>query len=446
MSFMEIYHRVLWRLLRSLLMSMAVLIAGVRSLPAVDGVPLCPVCSTPLPCSSHSAPSQPQSAPTTRWVPPTPSGPTPQEIAWKAAYDLNKEGNRHFKAGDWVKAASCYRRALAADSNRPVIRKNLARVEAIIKKKGLQQADMIEDMKRKQIEKRKMRKKVGSETKRRIGNLLDAIKNQTAASPGGQPPPGGPPGDDRPSAAPAVDLSDADDGKPLTVDPGKMAMPAGAPRSLKIKEPPLPPAVAYDSGKKPWVIMGNAFRAGSGNLKKARRDLDAYLKSSDPDGKNESAWVALETLEQIEEGIRRMEMDKALERDARLYEAALMKALAESFVAKAVEINELADEATINKKHKEMIEAMVAGKWVWPGPTSGSGKIEFRPRSRIHAKRTELMLDALQSYPGDWARSYRYLVKLGDNPDFPDWGVARLALDELKKIRGIAREKGWVSD
>lgn len=65
-----------------------------------------------------------------------PSGPSPVELERQRksseAYNLNEEGIRHWNQQDWSKAAEYFRKALALDPNRPVIRENLRRAEELL--------------------------------------------------------------------------------------------------------------------------------------------------------------------------------------------------------------------------------------------------------------------------------------------------------------------------
>lgn len=194
-------------------------------------------------------------------------------------------------------------------------------------------------------------------------------------------------------AVPA-DLTFLDPDKPIIVDPGTLQTDKPKPRGLKIKEVPLPPSVAYRSSNPPEKILFQALRSEGSDLKKAIKDLEIYLTKNDPKQKNVNARFALRVL---------MNVVRAREADPN------------------------------TPMQKVLLEAIAsAGRRPWPGPTKGPDRIPVP--GVLREKTTELILDALQTYPGDWQGSFRYLAKLAEDPTYPHREAAGKAHSNLLAI------------
>jgi len=169
-------------------------------------------------------------------------------------------------------------------------------------------------------------------------------------------------------------------------------------KGLKIYDVPVPKSVAYHITKPPEQILYNAL-AGSSNIEAAKKDLSSYLNKYDPEKKNKNAWFALWVLEET------------------------VKALNADFNA---EIQAVLSEAILAAGHR------AASQQSWPGPTKGPDKIPYG--GVLKEKTTRLMIDALQTHPGDLEGGFRYLAKLADDSTYPHREAARNALSNLQLI------------
>lgn len=171
---------------------------------------------------------------------------------------------------------------------------------------------------------------------------------------------------------------------------------------LKIKSVPLPAAVAYHPSKPMKDIFYNALLSGGPSLRKAKKNLEDYLRKYDPQEKNQNAQSALRVLQVTV---------KALDDNARK----------KSFEPRV-------EDPTM------LLEAIaVWPRMPWPGPTKGPDRI---PEPGVLQEKTlEYMLDALYINPNNWQGSFYYLAQLAEDPNNPDREAAKKALARLRDIR-----------